>query len=290
MGISNLLSTITTLIYLGASIFYIMAMTSKRPALGNYGRWLLLAGVIVHATAFGFLHSSAGGTPVTSLHESLSFFSWCLILLFLLLDLRFRMSAMGAFAAPLALIFMIGSVLTPQQEIQLNPVLKSWLFPVHISFAFLGIAAFSLSFGAGILYLIQNRMLKSKRFTTGLFQRLPSLDSLDKVNYTCLSVGFPLMTLGIISGAFWAHTAWGSYWSWDPKETWALITWFLYAGLLHGRLTAGWRGRTAALFSILAFLVLLFTYLGVNLLLGGYHNFEAFSAVGRRIGEISSWI
>ena len=196
---------------------------------------------------------------------------------------------MGAFAAPLALILMVASALTPQQVIQLNPLLKSWLFPVHISFAFLGIAAFSLAFGAGLFYLIQNRMLKSKRFN-GLFQLLPSLDSLDKVNYTCLSVGFPLMTLGIISGAFWAHTAWGSYWSWDPKETWALITWFLYAGLLHGRLTSGWRGRTAALFSILAFIFLLFTYLGVNLLLGGYHNFEAFSAVSRLVGEISSWI
>jgi cytochrome c-type biogenesis protein CcsB len=128
------------------------------------------------------------------------------------------------------------------------------------------------------MYLLQNRMLKSKRFT-GLYQLLPSLDTLDKVNYTCLSIGFPLMTLGIISGAFWANIAWGTYWSWDPKETWALITWFLYAALLHGRLSVGWRGRTAALFSIVAFLFLLFTFLGVSLLLGGYHTFESFSVI-----------
>ena len=232
----------------------------------------------MHATCFGVRHSTVGGTPVTSLHESLAFFAWCLVLLFLLLDLRFRLSVMGAFAAPLAFLLMVASALSPNVVVQLNPVLKSWLFPVHIAFAFLGNAAFALSFGAGVMYLVQNRMLKSKRFT-GVYKLLPSLDVLDKVNYTCLSIGFPLMTLGIISGAFWANTAWGTYWRWDPKETWALLTWFLYAALLHGRLTIGWRGRKAAIFSIIAFMFLLFTFLGVNLLLGGYHTFEAFAVL-----------
>ena len=278
MGTMNLLFGTTTLIYLLASVFYLVAMVGKRPQAGRIGRWLLLAGVIIHAACFGVRHSTAGGTPVTSLHESFAFFAWCLVLLFLLLDLRFHLSVMGAFAAPLAFLLMIASALSPNVVVQLNPVLKSWLFPVHIIFAFLGNAAFSLSFGAGIMYLIQNRMLKSKRFN-GIYKLLPSLDVLDKVNYTCLSVGFPLMTLGIISGAFWANTAWGTYWSWDPKETWALITWFLYAALLHGRLTIGWRGRKAAIFSIIAFMFLLFTFLGVNLLLGGYHTFEAFAVL-----------
>ncbi len=278
MGTMTMLFSLTTLIYLAASVLYLAAMIGKRQQAGRIGRWVLLAGIIVHATCFGVRHSTAGGTPVTSLNESLAFFAWCLVLLFLLLDLRFRLSVMGAFAAPLAFVLMISSALSPNVVVQLNPVLKSWLFPVHIAFAFLGNAAFALSFGAGVMYLIQNRMLKSKRFT-GVYQLLPSLDTLDKVNYTCLSVGFPLMTLGIISGAFWANIAWGNYWNWDPKETWALITWFLYAGLLHGRLTVGWRGRKAALFSIVAFMFLLFTYLGVNLLLGGYHTFEAFAVL-----------
>ena len=274
----TLLFNTTTLIYLIASILYLVAMIGKRQRAGQIGRWVLLSGVVLHATCFGVSHSTAGGVPVTSLHESLSFFAWCLVLLFLLLDLRFRLSVMGAFAAPLAFLLMVGSALSPDIVVQLNPVLKSWLFPVHIAFAFLGNAAFALSFGAGVMYLIQNRMLKSKRFT-GIYQVLPSLDTLDKVNYTCLSIGFPLMTLGIISGAFWANTAWGTYWSWDPKETWALLTWFLYAALLHGRLTIGWRGRKAAIFSIIAFMFLLFTFLGVNLLLGGYHTFEAFAVL-----------
>ncbi len=276
MGTMSLLFSITTVIYLIASILYLVAMVTKRQQTSSMGRWALLAGIVIHAACFGVRHSTAGGTPVTSLHESLAFFAWCLVLLFLLLDLRFRLSAMGAFAAPLAFLLMVASALSPDVVVQLNPVLRSWLFPVHITFAFLGNAAFALSFGAGVMYLIQNRMLKSKRFT-GIYQLLPSLDVLDKVNYTCLSVGFPLMTLGIISGAFWANTAWGTYWHWDPKETWALLTWFLYAALLHGRLTIGWRGRKAAIFSIIAFMFLLFTFLGVNLLLGGYHTFEAFA-------------
>lgn len=278
MGTMTLLFSTTTLIYLVAGILYLVAMIGKRPRASQVGRWVLLIGVVLHATCFGVSHSTAGGVPVTSLHESLSFFAWCLVLLFLLLDLRFRLSVMGAFAVPLAFGLMVASALSPHVVVQLNPVLKSWLFPVHITFAFLGNAAFALSFGAGVMYLIQNRMLKSKRFT-GIYQVLPSLDTLDKVNYTCLSVGFPLMTLGIITGAFWANTAWGTYWSWDPKETWALITWFLYAALLHGRLTIGWRGRKAAIFSIVAFMFLLFTFLGVNLLLGGYHTFEAFAVL-----------
>lgn len=278
MGIMTLLFYITTLIYLVASALYLTAMLGKKPTAGRMGRWVLLVGVIFQASFFAVRHSSAGGTPVTSLHEALAFFAWCIVLLYLLLDLRFRLSVMGAFAAPVAFLLMVASGLSPDVVVQLNPVLQSWLFPVHIAFSFLGNAAFALAFGAGVMYLLQNRMLKSKRFT-GLYQLLPSLDTLDKVNYTCLSIGFPLMTLGIISGAFWANIAWGTYWSWDPKETWALITWFLYAALLHGRLSVGWRGRTAALFSIVAFLFLLFTFLGVSLLLGGYHTFESFSVI-----------
>jgi len=268
----TLLSGITTLIYFIASIFYLVSMIGKRPPAGRIGRWLLLVGIIIHAASFGVRHSMTGGTPVTSLHESLAFFAWCLILLFLLLDLRFHLSVMGAFAAPSAFLLMIASALSPDIVVQIDPVLKSWLFPVHIVFAFLGNAAFALAFGAGIMYLLQNRMLKSKRFT-GIYQLLPSLDTLDKVNYTCLSVGFPLMTLGIISGAFWANTVWGSYWSWDPKETWSLITCFIYAIFLHCRLVKGWREKKLAFISIVGFASVLFTYFGVNFLLSGLHSY-----------------
>ena len=116
------------------------------------------------------------------------------------------------------------------------------------------------------LDLIQERQLKTKRLGAW-FHRLPNLDVLDELNYRCLTIGFPLLTVGIITGAVWAQQAWGTYWSWDPKETWSLITWLLYAGLLHGRLTVGWRGRRAAIWALIGFGSVLFTFLGVNYVL-----------------------
>jgi len=174
------------------------------------------------------------------------------------------------------LILMIGGTVAPRQPVAINPVLDSWWFPIHVTLAFLGHAIFAVAGIAGIMYLLQERMLKSKKFSA-LFYRLPSLDVLDSINYKCLTFGFPLMTMGIISGAIWANSAWGGYWRWDPKETWALITWFLYAALLHGRLTVGWRGRRAAIFAIIGFLSLLFTFFGVNLFLSGVHSFSDFA-------------
>jgi cytochrome c-type biogenesis protein CcsB len=105
-------------------------------------------------------------------------------------------------------------------------------------------------------------------------KRLPPLKVLDDLNYQALKFGFPLLTLGIITGAVWANYAWGRYWDWDPKETWSLITWLLYAALLHQRLTVGWRGRKAAIMAIIGFLAVLFTFLGVNLLLSGLHAYS----------------
>jgi cytochrome c-type biogenesis protein CcsB len=140
-----------------------------------------------------------------------------------------------------------------------------WL-PVHVILLFIGDAAFALAAAVGIMYLIQERQLKQKKLGA-LFHRLPNIDVLDEINYRCLTIGFPLLTLGIITGAAWAQEAWGSYWSWDPKETWSLINWFFYAALLHGRLTVGWRGRRAAIWSIIGFASVLFTFLGVNYVL-----------------------
>lgn len=129
-----------------------------------------------------------------------------------------------------------------------------------------------MAFCAGVLYLLQERLIKSKSFGR-LSRMLPSLQVLDEVNYRALTVGFPLLTAGIITGSIWANCAWGSYWSWDPKETWSLITWLLYAALLHQRLTVGWRGRRAAVMAMVGFGAVLFTFLGVNLLIGGLHTY-----------------
>ena len=139
--------------------------------------------------------------------------------------------------------------------------------------AFVSYATFSIAFVAAVIYLIQRHFLKKKKLGA-LFQKLPSLDTLDDINYRCLTIGFPLLTVAIITGAIWAEKAWGTYWSWDPKETWSLITWFIYAALLHSRITTGWRGKRAALLSIAGFLIMLFTFIGVNMWLPGLHSYK----------------
>lgn len=271
-----LLFKITTLCYLAATCGYLVHVASGRSAAEKTGRWLMRGAFVLHCVTLALRFVEAGYTPVANLHESLSFFAWCMTGTFLLFDLRYGLAVLGAFLSPLALLLMVIGSSMPQQVTELSPMLDSWWFPIHVGLAFLGNAVFAIAFIAGAMYLLQERMLKSKRLSA-LFFRLPSLDTLDGLNYRCLTWGFPLMTMGIISGAAWAHSAWGSYWRWDPKETWALISWFVYAALLHGRLAIGWRGRRAAILAIVGFLCLLFTFLGVNLLLSGMHSYESLS-------------
>ncbi len=164
------------------------------------------------------------------------------------------------------------SVLPREINPSLNPVLKSYWLGIHTTLAFLGDAAFAMAAGVGVMYLIQERYVKSKH-PGGLFQRLPSLQVLDELNYRLITLGFPLLTLAILTGVIWANTAWGSYWRWDPKEVWSLITWLIYALVLHLRLTVGWRGKKAAFLSIVGFILIIFTFFGVNLLLKGLHAF-----------------
>ncbi len=276
MTLNLLFFKITLLLYFVATVLYLIDVIARDVKTGRYGRWILIAGFVTHLVTVISRYAASGYTPVASLHESLSFFALSIVAIFLLFDLRYRLTVLAAFVCPLALVLMIGGGAVSKKTQELNPVLDSWWFPVHVSLAFLGYAVFAIAFAAGIMYLLQERMLKSKKFLP-LYYKLPSLDTLDSINYKCLTFGFPLMTMGIISGAIWANSAWGGYWRWDPKESWALITWFLYAALLHGRLTVGWRGRRAAIFAILGFFCLLFTFFGVNLLLGGEHSFSALS-------------
>jgi cytochrome c-type biogenesis protein CcsB len=260
-----LLFYITLGLYVCATAAYLVYLVKPRQTLGRAAHWLVLSGFLVHCTFTLLRYFEAGHTPITNLHESLSFFSLAIVGVFIAFESKYRVSILGSFVTPLALMLMVASSVYPSAVPLLPPALKSkWLF-VHSTMAFISYATFAVAFGAAIMYLIQQHFLKRKRLGP-LYQKLPSLDVLDEINYRCLTFGFPLLTIAIITGAIWAETAWGTYWSWDPKETWSLITWFIYAALLHGRLTTGWRGRRAAVLSIIGFFVLLFTFLGVNLL------------------------
>ncbi len=263
---------LTSLLYLLGALAYLAYLISLKKTFSKLAVVTIAAGFASHTLALIMRYVEAGYTPVTNLYESLSFFAWMIIGVLLMANLRYRIEVLGSFLTPIALIFMFSAFALPKEIVPLAPVLKSFWHPFHVVFAFLGNAIFTLAFCCGVMYLIQENQLKSKRMGA-ITKRLPSLKVLDDLNYQSLTFGFPLLTLGIITGAIWAEYAWGRYWNWDPKETWSLITWFLYAALLHQRLTVGWRGRKAAIMAIIGFFAVLFTFLGVNLLLPGLHTY-----------------
>ncbi len=262
-----------SLFYLFGSLVYPIYIIFLKKTLSRIGLAFVSIGFVSHTLALFTRYLEAGYTPVTNLHESLSFFAWMIIGVLLLTYLKYNVKVLGAFLTPIALIFMLFALALPKEILPLAPVLRSYWHPFHVIFAFLGNAIFTVTFCCGILYLIQEHLLKSKR-VGAISKRLPSLKVLDDLNYRSLTFGFPMLTLGIITGAVWADYAWGRYWGWDPKETWSLITWFLYAALLHQRLTVGWRGKKAAIMAIVGFFAVLFTFLGVNLLLPGLHTYS----------------
>jgi len=269
-----LLFNATLVIYAVATAIYIAFLVKPQQILGRTAHWTISTGFLIHLAFTVNRFIQAGHFPITNLHESLSFFSLAMVGVFIVCERRYHVFILGSFITPLALLFLALSASFPADIVPLNPALKSGWLSIHTALAFLGYAAFAISFGVSIMYLIQSYFLK-KRKLGPLFQKLPSLDLLDEISYRCLTVGFPCLTFAIISGAIWAETAWGTYWSWDPKETWSLITWFVYAALLHGRLTTGWRGRKAAFLSIFGFAILLFTFLGLSFLPNtGLHTYK----------------
>jgi len=259
--------------YFVSVLFHLFYLIKRRTWYGRWGNLLALSGFIFHTTAFCTRYYQAGHFPITNLHESLSFFALTIVLIYLILDFKYQVASLGAFVLPLAFIITLYASAVPKEIQPLVPALQSFWLGIHTVTSFGGYGTFAFAFSASIMYLIQEGQLKSKRFGP-FYYRLPSLEVLDDLSHKSLAFGFPLLTIGIITGSLWASSAWGAYWSWDPKETWALITWFIYAALIHARFTVGWRGRRAAYLAIVGFCFVLFTFLGVNLILEGLHSYK----------------
>ncbi len=349
---------ISTMAYMLAMIVYITYLAFRKIQVGVTATVITIVGFVSQTLAIvlrwvefaqvsgmGFLRSA----PLTNLYESLTFFVWCLILGYLIIEFKFKNRSFGAFITPIAgLVLAFIDLTGVSKEIQpLVPALKSnWLL-AHVTMSFISYAAFSLSFGTGLMYLILKTekksdaayifwtmtfgvcvillvtmgidfltfkvkvrpevFVKSYLFKTSFLNPSAALkmlswalsaitlfvvwrygsalksviekfnaspDILDEITYKSVAVGFPIFTLGgLIFGAIWANQAWGVYWSWDPKETWSLITWFIYAFYLHGRMIRGWRGKKVAIVAVVGFMAVIFTYLGVNLLLSGLHAY-----------------
>lgn len=361
---------IATIGYILAMIGYITYLAFRNEGVGTTATVITVGSFLAHTVAFllrwyeGYQMGlrSFWRPPISNLYESLIFFVWCLILGYLIIELKYRNRSFGAFITPVAGISLAFIALTGMStEISpLVPALQSnWLL-AHVTMSFIAYATFALSFGTAMMYLIEktedrgepayifwtvalgalvvllvamgldymgkahllevkaricdqlnaqgercNRdnilLMATFRNSSGLISLLSwaasiglifsvwrygyilkrvvsafnlSTTILDEITYKTIAVGFPIFTMGgVIFGAIWADQAWGTYWSWDPKETWSLITWFAYAFYLHVRLMRGWKGRKAAIVSVIGFVVVVFTYLGVNLFLSGLHAY-----------------
>ena len=259
-------------VYFAGMVSFLYYLLSRKETPKKYSFALTGFGFLLHTLALIIRAFEAAHIPITSLHEAMSFFSWALILSFLLIEYKYRIYVLGSFVLPLTFISLISSAALPMEIKMLDPSLQSVWLGIHTVLAVLGATAFSIAFLAGLMYLILERVLKSKNFNI-LYHKLPSLDLLDTLNYRAISFGFPLLTLGIITGSIWAEYAWGTYWNWEPKQTWSLIVWLFYAAVLHTRVAVGWRGRKAAYMSIIGFVGVVFTFVGVNILMQGKHTF-----------------
>ena len=267
----EIVTIITTLLYMLSAAGYFAYLFLQKDYLQKTGYFILLAGFLFHTAiiAFGFIKT--GHFPAQNLRETLIVAGWAIAGVFLIIQYKFNLKILGAFAAPLIVLVVIGASLLPGEPVQTTNIFKSFWLIFHIIIIFIGEASFALACVVGILYLIQERAIKTK--VHGFFySRLPSLELLDTTGYACIVVGFTMITIGLITGFVYAKSVWGRFWSWDPKEVWSGITWLFYAALLHERLAVGWRGRKAAIMAIIGFAVLLFTFFGVNFLLKGHHG------------------
>ncbi|WP_230972017.1 c-type cytochrome biogenesis protein CcsB [Burkholderia pseudomultivorans] len=260
-----------------ATLFYwigLLARSASGSAIGQKLTWVAVlmgfTGLMVRWYESYLIGADVGHIPVSNLYEVFVLFSLITALLYLYYEGHYGTRALGAFVL-LVISAAVGflmwySVSRDAQQIQpLVPALQSWWMKIHVPANFIGYGSFALSAMVSVAYLMKARGV--------LADRLPTLDVLDDVMYKSIAVGFAFFTIATILGALWAAEAWGGYWSWDPKETWALIVWLNYAAWLHMRLMKGLRGTVAAWWALTGLLVTTFAFLGVNLFLSGLHSY-----------------
>lgn len=280
MTYNSQIISVVTFIYGLAGVLYLAAWVFQKELPGKLATWVTwaawlgnTAGIVVRWYESYQVGEGYGHAPLSNLFESLVFFAWITGILYLVLEHRYKNRVIGAFAMPLACLALAYASLGAGKQIQpLIPALKSnWLI-AHVITCFIGYAAFAIAFGISIIYLIKRG--RDMDGGTGIIGRLPTARLMDELNHQLIIFGFLFLTVGIITGAVWANSAWGRYWGWDPKETWSFVTWLVYAALLHARLMRGWRGNRIAVLTLVGFAAVLFTYFGVNLL-PGLHSYGA---------------
>jgi cytochrome c-type biogenesis protein CcsB len=248
--------------YLGSVLLYLIGVFRKRKIIHHWAFGLVLAAFILQTVLLAQRWLAAGFLPVTNLFSTQFFFSWALAATYIYFEFRYRIGAAGLFVMLLNLL-LLGTALARDPAIPpLVPTLDTPLFTLHIMFSFFGYAFFAMAFSLGCLFLAQQR--SGSAF-------LPNPGTLRKLNEEAIFLGFCLFTLCLIWGSIWAYVAWGYYFSWNIKGLWSFLIWLFYAGMCHAKFVRRWQGAGYAWLSIAGFALVLFTYLGIGLLMSSNH-------------------
>ena len=282
MRIESILFLITLALYALVMILSFLYAAVKKPTLFRIAFRVQIAALVVHTAAIVLRGVLMGRLPMANQYEFSTAFAWALCLVSLIFIHKFRFPVLGAFASPITLLLALYAGLQKLNELKvieangvdsirnLMPALRSSWLGIHVSTVIIAYGAFGVSFVLSIIFLLRDRMKENGFWDT----HIPKKEKLDVISYRSVSLGMMFLTVTINIGAIWAENAWGSYWSWDPKETWALVTWMIYLVYLHLRIHRGWNGKTAAIVGVIGFVCVLFTYIGVNTLLPGLHSYK----------------
>ncbi len=308
--LSDHLFWIALAVYAGSMMMFFAALAYRGRALGRIAYGVAWAGWLSHAASVATRGLAAGRVPWGNMFEYSNMLGLLVVLLYLtVIDQRLGLRQVGGFALGAGVLALAGARLTYAPAGPLVPALNSYWIKIHVIAAISGSTLFGVSFIFTMLYVFKARWERKQTYVGstvgaafigtrdpdspvsdldteedrarddrvtrdgGFWSKLPSAARLDQLSYRTIQFAFPVWTFAVIAGAIWAHEAWGRYWGWDPKETWAFITWVIYAGYLHARSTAGWRGKRAAIISCVGFASVMFTYYAVNLWIAGLHSY-----------------
>lgn len=259
------ISTIAFILLIVALVVQVVFLLRRDRRLDPVSHYILLAACLLLFANIIERSVKIKFVAITNTFESLVFFSGAIALVVFIYRMRngertLPFIMFGGTLAAIILLSLTSSPIADQTLAPPIPALQSYWLVLHVTFSFIGEAFFALAFVAAIYFLVVKDEERRKRA--------------DRIIYTSVAIGFPIFTAGaLIFGAIWAQYAWGRYWTWDPKETWALITWFVYTGYLHARLVKQWRGKMTAILAIVGFVFTIFTFFGVNYLLSGLHSY-----------------
>ncbi len=268
---------IVTLLYLLSSVWEVGRLTRPDRYSKRWAERLPVAAFLLHTAFVVLLTVKAGNIPITNLYEAVILLSWCVVGVFMTVEYTYNVPSMGAFLFPVATVLSVCALGLKGNTLVAPPTLSKFWLVAHIIPLFMGYAALTLTFVFSVMYLTQQRQLKHKFFGP-VFHGLPSLEKLDSMMWKALSFGFPLLTLGLVLGAFWMKysNALGPQWYLDSKVVMGLVTWLFYAALLHLRVGVSMHGSKVAGLTIVAFVLVLFTFLG-TFFLGAQHGYQNLS-------------